>query len=102
MHQHSRRVFQLAFRITRNEHDAEDVVQESFLRAYRQLGGFQSRADFGTWLYRITVNCAVDLMRSRHHRIQGRTDDVADVALAAEGPTPERLAQSTPSRRDRD
>ena len=56
--QHSRRVFQLAFRMTGNEHDAEDVVQESFLRAYRQLGRFEARANFGTWLYRIVANCA--------------------------------------------
>src|SRR5262245_27668303 len=66
--QHSRRVYQLAFRMTGNEQDAEDVVQESFLRAYRQLGRFESRADFGTWLYRITANCAVDMMRTRGHR----------------------------------
>src|ERR1044072_7396330 len=66
--QHSRSVFRLAFRMTGNEHDAEDVVQESFLRAYKQLGRFESRANFGTWLYRITANCAVDLMRSRQAR----------------------------------
>src|SRR5215831_8507059 len=43
--QHSRRVFQLAFRMMRNEQDAEDVVQECFLRAYRQLGRFEARPD---------------------------------------------------------
>src|SRR6266704_937081 len=66
--QHSRSVFRLAFRMTGNEQDAEDVVQESFLRAYRQLDRFQSRANFGTWLYRIVANCSVDLMRSRQSR----------------------------------
>src|SRR5215468_5152406 len=65
---HSRSVFRLAYRMTGNEHDAEDVVQDSFLRAYKQLGRFESRANFGTWLYRITANCAVDLMRSRQAR----------------------------------
>src|SRR5262245_7224065 len=59
---HSHAVFRLAYRMTGNEQDAEDVVQESFLRAYRQLGCFQSRANFGTWLYRIVANCSVDLM----------------------------------------
>src|SRR5262245_4274831 len=68
--QHSRRVFQLAFRMTRNEQDAEDVVQESFLRAYRQLSTFQAKADFGTWLYRITANCAIDAMRARQQRVR--------------------------------
>src|SRR6516165_9731042 len=65
---HSRSVFRLAFRMTGNEQDAEDVVQESFLRAYRQLGRFESRANFGTWLYRIVSNCSVDLMRARQSR----------------------------------
>src|SRR5919201_6219586 len=74
---HSRSVFRLAFRMTGNEQDAEDVVQESFLRAYRQLSRFESRANFGTWLYRITANCAVDLMRSR----QARHDQVRGDAL---------------------
>ena len=50
---HSRRLFHLAFRMTGNEQDAEDVVQESFLRAYRRLSQFDERASFGTWLYRI-------------------------------------------------
>lgn len=93
--QHSRRVFQLAFRMTGNEQDAEDVVQDSFLRAYRQLGSFESRADFGTWLYRITANCAVDMMRTRGHRLRQRSDALEDAAvdLRSDRPTPERLAQ---------
>src|SRR5947207_14708786 len=62
---HSARVFRLAFRMTGNEQDAEDVVQEGFLRAYRQLGRFQGRSNVGTWLYRIVANCALDLMRIR-------------------------------------
>src|SRR5947208_7306244 len=75
---HSRSVFRLAFRMTGNEQDAEDVVQESFLRAYRQLGRFESRANFGTWLYRIVANCSVDLMRSkqaRHDQARGESLD---------------------------
>src|SRR5512142_252256 len=65
---HSRSVFRLAYRMTGNEQDAEDVVQESFLKAYRQLGRFESRADFGTWIYRIAANCCVDLLRARDTR----------------------------------
>lgn len=97
--QHSRRVFQLAFRMTRNAQDAEDVVQESFLRAYRQLGSFQARADFGTWLYRITANCAVDLMRSRAHREGRRSEALNAETPATADPTPERLARSAEMRR---
>jgi RNA polymerase sigma-70 factor (ECF subfamily) len=62
---HSRGLFRLAYRLTGNEHDAEDVVQETFLRAYRNLNRFESRAAFGTWLHRIGANCALDLLRGR-------------------------------------
>src|SRR5215470_18150227 len=75
--QHSRRAFQLAYRMTGNEQDAEDVVQESFIRAYRQLSRFEARAHFGTWLHRIVANCSVDLIRSRRSRQDhARTDDL--------------------------
>jgi len=95
--QHSRSVFRLAYRMTGNEQDAEDVVQESFLRAYRQLGRFESRANFGTWLYRIVANCSVDLMRSkqaRHDQVRGDSLDDAVELPAADVPGPERMAQS--------
>src|ERR1041384_769093 len=65
---HTRALFRLAYRMTGNEQDAEDVVQESFLRAYRQLGKFDERASFGTWLYRIAANCSLDTVRSRKRR----------------------------------
>src|SRR5881398_1591006 len=91
--QHSRSVFRLAYRMTGNEQDAEDVVQESFLRAYRQLGRFESRANFGTWLYRIVANCSVDLMRSKQARHdQTRSESLDDVMEMPAGdlPGPER------------
>ena len=94
---HGRSVFRLAFRMTGNEQDAEDVVQESFLRAYRQLGRFQSRANFGTWLYRIVANCSVDLMRTkqaRHEQTRGESLDEAMALPAGDDPGPERLARS--------
>jgi len=94
--QHSRKVFQLAFRMMRNEQDAEDVVQEAFLRAYRQLGRFEARADFGTWLYRIAANCAVDMMRTRSHRMNTHSTvlDETTPLPDAKRPSPERLAES--------
>jgi RNA polymerase sigma-70 factor, ECF subfamily len=64
---HSRSVFKLAFRLTGNEQDADEVVQESFIRAHRRLERFESRSTFSTWLYRIAANCAVDLLRARKH-----------------------------------
>jgi RNA polymerase sigma-70 factor (ECF subfamily) len=96
---HSRAVYRLAHRMTGNPHDAEDVVQETFLRAYRQLGRFESRANFGTWLHRIAVNCSIDLIRSRKHQESGA--DAADLEHfegAAEDRvdrSPERLMLST-------
>lgn len=65
---HSRSLFRLAFRMTGNEQDAEDMVQETFLRAYKQLHRFDGRAAFGTWLYRIGANCCLDLLRARRLR----------------------------------
>src|ERR1700759_3414966 len=67
--QHSRSIFRLAFRMTGNEQDAEDVVQETFLRAYKQLDRYEARSSFSTWLFRIASNYSLDLIRSRQrHR----------------------------------
>jgi RNA polymerase sigma-70 factor (ECF subfamily) len=99
---HSRAAFRLAFRLTGNEQDAEDVVQESFLKAYRQLGRFESRANFGTWLHRIIVNCSMDLLRSRQSRRErGQVEDAEQVmhALPATGPGPEHAARGEEIRR---
>jgi RNA polymerase sigma-70 factor (ECF subfamily) len=91
---HSRRAFQLAFRMMGNEQDAEDVVQESFLRAYRQLGRFEARANFGTWLHRIVANCAVDAIRARPER-HGRPESFDQgPEVVSDRPDPERLAAS--------
>ena len=91
---HSRPLFRLAFRMTGNQHDAEDVVQESFLRAWRQLGKFDERASFGTWLYRIATNCSLDAMRSRKRRSNLAEVEDPVLALPSGEPTPERVAMS--------
>lgn len=75
---HSRTTFRLAYRLTGHEHDAEDVVQETFLRAFRQIGQFQARSSFATWLYRIAVNCAHDLLRQRPRHASARSFDDAN------------------------
>ncbi len=96
---HSRAVYCLAHRMTGSPQDAEDVVQETFLRAYRQLGRFESRANFGTWLHRIAVNCSIDLIRSRKHQERGHDTTDLDVldgsADRRTEPSPERLMMST-------
>ncbi len=96
---HGRYVFHVAQRLTGNASDAEDVAQETFLKAYRQLGRFEARADFRTWLHRIAVNCAVDLIRARRSRETARESfdaggvDAIDT-VASPAPAPDRLAMS--------
>ncbi len=72
---HSRSVFRLAYRMTGNEQDAEDVVQETFLRAYKQLSHYESRSSFSTWLYRIASNYSLDLIRMRKRHEDKREPD---------------------------
>jgi RNA polymerase sigma-70 factor (ECF subfamily) len=96
---HSGPLFRLAYRMTGNQQDAEDVVQESFLRAYKQLARFDGRASFGTWLYRIAVNCSLDLVRSRKRRNElvppadSEMDDPT-AALPSHDPAPDRMVMS--------
>ncbi len=76
--------YTLAYRLTGDEEDARDVVQESYMRAYRGLKRFRGDAAFTTWLYRITANCAATQLgrRSRH-----RHDELDDeTPLADERP----------------
>ena len=53
---HGRALFRLAFRMTGNQTDAEDMVQETFLKAWKQIAKFDGRASFSTWLHRICAN----------------------------------------------
>jgi len=91
---HHKTVFRLAYRMTGNQHDAEDVVQESFLRAYKQLSKFDGRSAFSTWLHRITANCAIDLIRARKQRHFRQGAEVNPEITVSPHPSPERLASS--------
>src|SRR6267378_1620141 len=84
---HSQPIFRVAYRMTGNEHDADDVVQETFLRAYRQLKHFEERANFGTWLHRITVNCSLDLLRARGRADRHYGGDPESAELSGAGRT---------------
>jgi RNA polymerase sigma-70 factor, ECF subfamily len=75
---HSAKLFRVAFRITGNEADAEDVVQEAFLRGYRKLESFELRSDFGTWLYRIAVRCALDRISGARINEDSRVGEESD------------------------
>ena len=68
----------LAYRLTGDEEDARDVVQEAYFRAYKGLGRFRGDAQFSTWMYRITANCAsTQLGRRRRHRHDELHEDLA-------------------------
>jgi RNA polymerase sigma-70 factor (ECF subfamily) len=86
--------------MTGSETDAEDLVQETFLKAWKQRSKFDGRASFGTWLHRICANCSLDLLRSRKRRQEMSTeakgdesDDLMD-RVATDAPSPERLTLS--------
>lgn len=86
--------YTLAYRLTADEDDARDVVQEAYLRAWRGLKRFRGEAQFSTWLYRITANCASTALsrRGRH-----RHDELLDESpLADERPDhdPQLMAES--------
>ena len=88
---HSRGVFRLAYRLTGNQQDAEDVVQETLLKAFRQIKRYESRASFATWLRKIAANCSLDLIRSRK---RGQDETVMDI-LEGHEPGPDRLTYSS-------
>ena len=96
---HSAKLFRVAFRITGNEADAEDVVQEAFLRGYRKLESFELRSDFGTWMYRIAVRCALDRISGARINEDSRVGEESDpqqhqVQMADSATGPERLLLS--------
>ena len=68
--------YTLAYRLTGNEEDARDVVQEAYLRAFKGLKRFRGDSQFSTWLYRITANCAsTQLSRRARHRHEDLDDE---------------------------
>lgn len=97
---HSRSVFRLAYRLTGRESDADDVVQETFLRAYAKLATFQHQASFKTWLCRIAVNYSMDMMAKRKHEAAmpmapaAEGEPEREIEVPSGGPGPERLVLS--------
>ena len=80
------RAFSIAIGIVHSKEDAEDVVQEAFLKVHRNLGSFRGQSSFYTWLYRIVFNLAIDLSRRRYRRSESnigensKLDAVAQIA----------------------
>jgi RNA polymerase sigma-70 factor, ECF subfamily len=80
---HWPRAFRAAYLVTHDAAAAEDIAQEAFLAAIRALDRFDSRRPFGPWLYRITVNRAIDWARARKLRAEV---ELGDAATSAEAP----------------
>src|SRR5271157_5832918 len=83
--QYEHQVLRLALHLTGSEHDAEDIYQEAFLKAYRYLGNFRFECSFYTWIYRIVTNLCLDQLRRRKTRrednsvVVDRSGDEIDV-----------------------
>ena len=86
--------YTLAMRLTANEEDARDVVQESYLRAWKGIKRFRGDAQFSTWMYRITANAAATLVQKRRRRRAESLDMVDEpIDTSIEG-HPEAAAES--------
>lgn len=99
------KAFAFAFRLTRNEEEAGDVVAEAFVRVYNALGTFKAHSSFSTWFYRILTNCFLDIYKKAHNRQTvsiesgGGDDGELERQIEDPGPTPERSTMI--SERDR-
>ena len=71
--EHADRVYRLAYRLSGNQHDAEDAMQDALVAAWRAIGNFRGDAQLSTWLYRIGSNAALARIRKRTD-----ADDIAD------------------------
>jgi RNA polymerase sigma-70 factor, ECF subfamily len=98
---YSEMLFKLAYRVTGNEADAEEVVQETFLRAYRKLDTFDGRCRLSTWLFRIATNCSLDLLdrRKLHPQLidadRDEDENAPEERIPSDQPDPERLAYNS-------
>ncbi len=88
-------VYRLAYDMTGNRHDAEDLVQEVYIRAYRSLGNFRREAKWSTWLYRITINICLDHRNSKARKPLGYSESIGD---DTESEMPQGRARGTPDR----
>src|SRR6187200_1651334 len=89
--------FTLACRLTGNEEDARDVVQDAYLRAWRGIGKFRGEAQFSTWMYRITANAAATHVRKRRRHRAEPIDDTFEPAETRPEVQPALQAESADS-----
>jgi RNA polymerase sigma-70 factor (ECF subfamily) len=75
MARYSSRVYRLAYGITRNTADAEEIVQDVFLQLVRKGGGFEGRAAVASWIYRVTTNVALNKRRGKWRELETSLDE---------------------------
>jgi len=75
MERHSARVYRVAFGITRNHADAEEIVQDVFLTLFRKVDSFEGRASLSTWLYRVAANAALIKRRGKRAEVEVKLED---------------------------
>ena len=73
--------YRLAIQITKNHEDANDVMQETFLKVYESIGSFRKESAFETWLYRIIVNQALNMVKRRERRRESSFSDADEIDL---------------------
>ena len=81
---YKRMVYRLAMQITKNHADAEDVMQETFLKVYRSIRTFRKDAAFETWVYRIAVNEALNFVKRRERRQERAIETTAEAEFEAD------------------
>jgi RNA polymerase sigma-70 factor (ECF subfamily) len=93
---HQRMIHSLTFRMTGSPADAEDLAQETFIRAYEQIGTFRGTAKFSTWLYRIAVNTCLNWRQSEARRFQLQAQAAGEIsAQHANGDNSQSESQSS-------
>ena len=86
--QHAPRLYNLAYRMAGTANDADDLLQDIFLLAYRKLASFRGESSLGTWLYRLAMNHCLDVLRSRQSRMDQQTDSIDEEGAAEPSSAP--------------
>ena len=94
-----RPIYALAYRVIGREEDARDVCQETFMRAFRALGGFKGQAKFSSWLYRITLNLCRDWIRRQRRQPIAQAPEGVDLLDLATETTPSESVEDLVARR---
>ena len=103
--ENQKKIYNLAYRMVRNEQDALDLTQEAFLKAYRSLSQYRGESGFSVWLYRLASNICIDFLRKKKKQnivslvYDGEDGETAEMDIADESQSPERVLEKSEARR---